>query len=244
MSIKQSEIVKYGGALILAASLGYIGYKTLYNRNPANAEDEEQKGDLNHDQIFVDANLDKLHELTKEQTISRSRIISEVHYDLLLSLYEHETEYDGYIRATFQLSEVNESVFFNFEGKNLLYVRVNGEEVPFDKEIYKDHKIYIPVDMLTEGRNIVDIRFTGLYRRDGIGLHRYEDPADGEMYLYTLFQTFSCNKCFPCFDQPDIKATMKFHCFSPSKWAVISNELEENISKTTEVYAKLIRIIG
>lgn len=70
------------------------------------------------------------------------------------------------------------------------------------------------------------------------------DPEDGEMYLYTLFESFSANKCFPCFDQPDIKATMDFHAFSPDKWSVITNEHEESVTKTKEVYRAICKEIG
>jgi aminopeptidase N len=90
----------------------------------------------------------------------------------------------------------------------------------------------------------VDVQYTGLYRRDGIGLHRYKDSENGEMYLYTLLESFSANKCFPCFDQPDIKATMQFFSFSPEKWKVISNENEESVTKTQEVYKAILEKIG
>lgn len=113
-------------------------------------------------------------ELTREQALRRSQIISNVHYDLILSFFEHEKEFDGYIRVTFDLKEINDDVFLNFEGKDIKYCRVNDQEVPKGQEIFKDHMIHLPHDMLTIGKNQVDVRYTGLYRRDGIGLHRYK----------------------------------------------------------------------
>lgn len=132
----------------------------------------------------------------------------------------------------------------NRVGKLLKHVKINGKQVDDGKQIFLDHMIHLPQDMLKVGENVVEIEYIGLYRRDGIGLHRYKDPEDGEMYLYTLFESFSANKCFPCFDQPDIKATMQFYSFTPEKWAVISNEHEESVTKTKEVYTTMCQEIG
>lgn len=92
--------------------------------------------------------------------------------------------------------------------------------------------------------NEVDIRFTGTYRKDGNGLHHSVDPEDKETYLYTQFEAFHANKCFPCFDQPDIKATLKLRSFSPGDWKVITNEFESDITNSTDVYSKLLQKIG
>ena len=182
--------------------------------------------------------------MTREEALRRSSIISEVHYDLILSFLNHEKEFEGYIRATFSLSEISEDVFLNFEGKSLEYCRINGQEVDKENEIFIDHKINLPNNMLQVGKNVVDVRYTGFYRKDGIGLHRYEDPEDKEMYLYTLFESFSANKCFPCFDQPDIKATMQFTSIALDKWLVISNETEGSATKDIKEYTQILDAIG
>lgn len=92
--------------------------------------------------------------------------------------------------------------------------------------------------------NEVDIRFTGTYRKDGNGLHHAVDADDGEVYLYTQFEPFHANKCFPCFDQPDIKATMKLRAFSPADWQVISNRFESETTNSEDVYNKFLHHIG
>jgi len=95
-----------------------------------------------------------------------------------------------------------------------------------------------------KAKNTFDIRFTGNYRRDGNGLHRSVDPDDQEVYLYTQFEAFSANKCFPCFDQPDIKATLTFYSFSPDYWKVVSNEFEQDITNSKSMYNRFLTSIG
>ena len=44
------------------------------------------------------------------------------------------------------------------------------------------------------------------YSNTGEGLHRFVDPVDGEVYLYSQFETADAKRMFACFDQPDLKA--------------------------------------
>ena len=44
------------------------------------------------------------------------------------------------------------------------------------------------------------------YSNTGEGLHRFVDPADGEVYLYAMTFLDDAQRIFACFDQPDLKA--------------------------------------
>lgn len=90
-------------------------------------------------------------------------------------------------------------------GKQVTWVRVNGEE-PTNGVTFDNHKIKLDSSILKNGKNEVEIRFVNDYHNDGVGLHYFKDPEDGEEYLYTQFEAFNAHKCFPCFDQPDLKA--------------------------------------
>ncbi|MFW0873155.1 aminopeptidase N [Rhodococcoides corynebacterioides] len=61
------------------------------------------------------------------------------------------------------------------------------------------------------------------YSHTGEGLHRFVDPADGSVYLYSQFETADAKRMFACFDQPDLKATFALTVTAPAGWAVISN---------------------
>ena len=57
----------------------------------------------------------------------------------------------------------------------------------------------------------------------GEGLHRFVDPVDNEVYLYTQFEVPDSRRMFAVFEQPDLKASFRFTVTAPSHWDVISN---------------------
>jgi aminopeptidase N len=61
------------------------------------------------------------------------------------------------------------------------------------------------------------------YMNTGEGLHRFVDPVDGEVYLYTQFEVPDSRRMFAVFEQPDLKGTFAFTVTAPSGWDVISN---------------------
>ncbi len=61
------------------------------------------------------------------------------------------------------------------------------------------------------------------YAREGHGLHRFVDPADGTCYVYSHFQTTHARRAFACFDQPDLKAPYHLSLVVPHGWEAVSN---------------------
>ncbi|MEU8266039.1 aminopeptidase N [Sphaerisporangium sp. NPDC049002] len=57
----------------------------------------------------------------------------------------------------------------------------------------------------------------------GQGLHRFVDPADQEVYVYSHLQADHAPRVFACFDQPDLKATFEISVRVPAAWTVLSN---------------------
>ena len=86
---------------------------------------------------------------------------------------------------------------------------------------------YTPVDglVLTDlaADNVLVVDATCEYTNTGEGLHRFVDPVDKEVYLYSQFETADAKRMYACFDQPDLKATFAVTVTAPSHWKVISN---------------------
>ncbi len=61
------------------------------------------------------------------------------------------------------------------------------------------------------------------YMNTGEGLHRFVDPIDDEVYLYSQFEVADSRRVFAVFEQPDLKATFAFTVVAPSHWTVVSN---------------------
>ena len=61
------------------------------------------------------------------------------------------------------------------------------------------------------------------YMRTGEGLHRFVDPVDDSVYLYTQFEVADARRMYACFDQPDLKAEFSLTVTAPRGWQVVSN---------------------
>ena len=77
--------------------------------------------------------------------------------------------------------------------------------------------------MITEGDHELTVAGVFRYSRSGEGLHRFVDPADGRVYLYTQFEVSNARRVYACFEQPDLKARFSIEVVAPSNWTVVSN---------------------
>ncbi len=72
------------------------------------------------------------------------------------------------------------------------------------------------------------------YSNTGEGLHRFVDPVDDEVYLYSQFETADAKRMFACFDQPDLKATFDVTVTAPAHWQVISNGATASLDRDSD----------
>ena len=76
--------------------------------------------------------------------------------------------------------------------------------------------------------NVLRVVAECAYSRSGEGLHRFTDPADGRVYLYSDLETFDAHRVYACFDQPDMKASYELTVTAPADWQVVSNMAPES----------------
>ena len=74
-----------------------------------------------------------------------------------------------------------------------------------------------------EAQNVLEVEAVMAYSRDGQGLHRAVDPADGEHYVYGHLFLDAAPRAFACFDQPDLKAPYAVTVTAPQEWLVLGN---------------------
>lgn len=104
-----------------------------------------------------------------------------------------------------------------------------------------DESTGIPLRGLAEHNEVVvdaDCR----YSNTGEGLHRFVDPVDDEVYLYSQFETADAKRMFACFDQPDLKATFEIRVTAPAHWQVISNGATTEVADGVHAFATTPRI--
>ncbi|MEU1074816.1 MULTISPECIES: aminopeptidase N [unclassified Streptomyces] len=98
-------------------------------------------------------------------------------------------------------------------------VTLNGK--PLDvAEVFDGTRVAL-ADLAAENVLVVDANCA--YSRTGEGMHRFVDPEDGEVYLYTQYEPADARRVFANFEQPDLKAPYRFEVRAPEDWTVWSN---------------------
>ncbi|MCE9499238.1 MAG: aminopeptidase N, partial [Leptospira sp.] len=166
--------------------------------------------------------------LTETEALTRTAQLKNIDYSLNIDL-TGETEFKGIAKIEFDFTNRKESLRIDFSGGTINEFKINNQL--FSGYEVEKHFIRIPPNVLNSGRNQISISYKRNYDRTGTGLHRFKDPEDGGIYLYTQFEPFSANQLFPCFDQPDLKAHFKLTVISPQDWQIISATFPEHETK-------------
>jgi len=162
----------------------------------------------------------------------RAQQISQVSYNLAMTLDSKSEHFFGTNELSFELVKGNKDpLTIDFEQGEISSITVNGESAKFS---YDKWFITIAPESLSDGNNTVAIDFSRPYATDGSGLHRFVDPENSEVYLYSDFEPYDANRMFPHFDQPDLKAKYTLTVTAPSQWQVISAARESEIKTIGE----------
>ena len=133
----------------------------------------------------------------------------------------------------FSCREPGASSWIDFVGAEVRSATLNGAALPVS-DYREDDGIALP-DLAAE--NELRISALGRYMNTGEGLHRFVDPVDGHVYLYSQFETADCKRLFACFDQPDLKARYTLTVTAPEDWEVISNAVAEPVENGVHRFA-------
>ncbi|MBU3062757.1 aminopeptidase N [Nocardia sp. NEAU-G5] len=164
--------------------------------------------------------------LTREQAITRAATISVENYRIELDLTGQPTNPEAGSGETFVsrstvtfTAEPGAETFVDIVAAGVRSVALNGTPVKIGE--YDESK-GIALTGLAE-RNELVVEADCEYSHTGEGLHRFVDPTDDKVYLYSQFETADAKRMFACFDQPDLKATYDITVTAPQDWEVISN---------------------
>jgi len=166
--------------------------------------------------ISLTANLTRAETADRAAGIHVERIAVEL--DLRAA---RDTASDTFpVVSTLTFAATVEYTWIDFIGHAVDEVLVNGRggDIAWDGA-------RIRIDGLAS-HNVVTVRARGRYSRSGEGLHRFRDPVDDQIYLYTQFEPADCRRAYPCFEQPDMKARWLFRIEAPGDWIVLSNAPE------------------
>ncbi|MFF9273889.1 aminopeptidase N [Streptomyces griseosporeus] len=165
--------------------------------------------------------------LSRDEARERAALLSVDGYDVSLDLRSAVGEQDGDGPRTFRsvttirfrCAEPGASSFADLVAPSVTAVSLNGKDLD-PGEVFDGARILLD-DLAAENELVVDAQCA--YSRTGEGLHRFVDPEDGEVYLYTQYEPADSRRVFANFEQPDLKAPFRFEVRAPEGWTVWSN---------------------
>jgi aminopeptidase N len=156
--------------------------------------------------------------LTRDEARRRAGLVSVQSYQVELDLTGSAETFTSVSTVRFSYAGTGEHTFIELTAPAVTEITLNGRQV--DRSAFDGDRIALAG--LTAASEL-RVAAQCAYSRTGEGLHRFTDPADGGVYLYSDLETFDAHRIYACFDQPDLKATFELTVTAPRDWTVISN---------------------
>ncbi|GAA2956491.1 aminopeptidase N [Streptomyces enissocaesilis] len=169
--------------------------------------------------------------LSRDEARERAELLSVDGYEVALDLRSAVGEGDGERTRTFRsvttlrfrCARPGADTFADLLAPSVTAVTLNGEAL--DPAAVFDGTRVALAGLREENVLVVDAQCA--YSRTGEGMHRFVDPEDGEVYLYTQYEPADARRVFANFEQPDLKAPFRFEVTAPDGWTVWSNGVGE-----------------
>ena len=162
--------------------------------------------------------------LTRVDARARAELLSVSGYEVELDLTDGggkpgERTFRCRTTIRFTASRPGAATFVDVIADGFHQATLNGRAL--DTSAYRPEDGLALPDLAAANVLVVDADL--LYTNTGEGLHRFVDPVDGEVYLYSQFETADAKRMYACFDQPDLKGTFALTVTAPAHWEVVSN---------------------
>ncbi|MCX2179870.1 aminopeptidase N [Streptomyces sp. SKN60] len=168
--------------------------------------------------------------LSRDEARERAELLTvdgyEVHLDLRSAVGESGDGVRTFRSVTtirFRRTGSGDATFVDLIAPSVNAVTLNGRELD-PKAVFDGSRI--AVDGLAD-ENVLVVDAQCAYSRTGEGMHRFVDPEDGEVYLYTQYEPADARRVHANFEQPDLKAPYRFAVDAPEGWTVWSNGVGE-----------------
>jgi aminopeptidase N len=162
--------------------------------------------------------------LTRADARARAERLDVTSYEVELDLTDGggkpgERTFRSRTTVRFRARRPGADAFIDLVADGVPEATLNGR--PLDTSTYAPETGLALPDLAGDNTLVVDADC--LYTNTGEGLHRFVDPVDGAVYLYSQFETADAKRMYACFDQPDLKATFALAVTAPADWEVVSN---------------------
>ncbi|WP_067434409.1 aminopeptidase N [Nocardioides jensenii] len=161
--------------------------------------------------------------LTREEAQTRAALLSVESYIVDLDIAPRtdavETTFASTTTIRFACTDPGATTFADLVGATVHSITLNGRSLE-PATAYADSRITL--EGLAADNELVVVADCA-YSNTGEGLHRFVDPVDDRVYLYSQFEVPDARRVFTTFEQPDLKSVFTFNVTAPSHWVVVSN---------------------
>ena len=164
--------------------------------------------------------------ITRDEAATRSQQLDVTSYEVLVDLSGRRPDGSPLADAagtfvsttTVRFSSVACATHANLIAQAVLACRLDGQDVA--AEAFDGEHLALQLDA---GDHVLEVTSVMRFSRTGEGLHRFVDPADDRVYLYSQFESADARRMYVTFEQPDLKATFQLSVLAPAHWTVLSN---------------------
>jgi aminopeptidase N len=156
--------------------------------------------------------------LTRDEAATRAALLDVTSYSIDLDLTTGDTTFSSTTTIAFTCSRPGADTFADLVDATIHAITLNGD--PVDVSAYADQRIALSG---LAADNVLVVTADLPYSRTGEGLHRFVDPVDDRVYLYSQFEVPDARRVYTTFEQPDLKAPFTFTVTAPAGWKVVSN---------------------
>lgn len=164
--------------------------------------------------------------ITREEAQRRSQVITAHSSKVLVDLSGRDPNGDRLAEPTETFVSSSTIKFSSTGGESHLDLIADGvyaadlDGTPLDPATFSNNRFPFTTE---SGTHEITVTALCRYSHSGEGLHRFVDPADGKVYLYTQFEIADARRMYANFEQPDQKMTFELHVIAPTGWTVVSN---------------------
>lgn len=209
---KRNKNLRHALSVIAGGAISSVGLYFLYKYF---SKDEAQKEKTKF----------KLLTLTQNEAEERESRVSNVSYNIFLQLNPDtksnytDSKFEGSIKVEFKLENNDKPLFLDFAG-NVSYIEINGKQVSVLQE---GERLILRKEHLVKETNKVTINFHNFYSHRSKGLCYFHDKSDFKSYVFSNLEPCYTHLLFPCFNQPSIKADIKFSASTMEDWSCFSS---------------------
>jgi len=162
-------------------------------------------------------------------------------YKLYIESNLDKFTFKGSVMIDINVMEKRDTIILNSKNLVIESATFDGNNVPFDED--KSNEIIIlRTDPIKIGSHYIAINFNGYINDQMEGFYRSKYKLNGETrYMATTqFQSADARQAFPCFDEPNFKATFDITINGPIDKTILCNTPIKSVKKYEDVGRKSV----